>query len=397
MKLTTLALIFLVGGAAGWLAGRLRLPGLLGMLLAGWALGPHGCRWLAPEVLAHAAELRQLALVIILVRVGLALELRDLKKIGLPALLLGILPGAAELGGCVLLAPPLLGISRLEGALIGAMLGAVSLAVLAPRLLRLREEGEARVSPLLLAASSLDNVFALSVFGVVLGVLQHGGTSSVAWFRLPLALVGGVAAGGLCGLLAGWLLRRFRSGTTSGVLLVLSVAVLFPELERWGFFPGSGLLGVVSVGVVLKQVAPGVVRKVADGFNQLWRAAEILLFVLIGAALDPGVIGRFGPVLLLLLGGALGFRLAGTLVALAGGRLPRPLQLYCLLAELPKATVQAAVGAIPLSLGLPCGELVLAAAVLATLITAPVGALALDRGRRLLGEEGGSGFDRDRT
>ena len=135
----------------------------------------------------------------------------------------------------------------------------------------------------------------------------------------------------------------------------------------------------------------------ADGFNQLWRAAEILLFVLIGAALDPGVIGRFGPVLLLLLGGALGFRLAGALVALAGVRLPRPLRLYCLLAELPKATVQAAVGAIPLSLGLPCGELVLAAAVLATLITAPVGALALDRGRRLLGEEGGSGFDRDRT
>lgn len=383
--LPSLALLLLTGLLLGAATQRLGLPRLVGLLGAGILLGPHALDLLDGSLLAISAQLRQMALVIILVRAGLSLRLEDLKKVGRPALCLSFLPAGFEILGVTLLAPPLLGISRLEGALMGAVLGAVSPAVVVPRMVKLMEEGRGTgkgVPQMILAGASLDDVFVIVLFTAFLGMAQGEGASWQALWQVPVSILLGLGAGALAGLPLARLFRRGKLEPLTRTMVTLSAAFLLLGLEEGlkGRVPLSGLLGVMSMALVLSRRSEA---RVAEGlktqFGRLWQGAEILLFTLVGAAVDVRYTLRAGPAAVAVIFGALAIRSLGTWLCTAGTPLNRRERLYCVLAYLPKATVQAATGGTPLALGLPCGELVLSAAVLAILLTAPLGAFAMDR------------------
>ena len=383
--LPSLALLFLTGLLLGAAAQRLGLPRLVGLLGAGILLGPHALDLLDGSLLAISAQLRQMALVIILVRAGLSLRLEDLKKVGRPALCLSFLPASSEILGVTLLAPPLLGISPLEGALMGAVLGAVSPAVVVPRMVKLMEEGRGTgkgVPQMILAGASLDDVFVIVLFTAFLGMAQGEGAGWQALWQVPVSILLGLGAGALAGLPLARLFRRGKLEPLTRTIVTLSVAFLLLGLEEGlkGRVPLSGLLGDMSMALVLSRRSEA---RVAEGlktqFGRLWQGAEILLFTLVGAAVDVRYTLRAGPAAVAVIFGALAIRSLGTWLCTAGTPLNRRERLYCVLAYLPKATVQAAIGGTPLALGLPCGELVLSAAVLAILLTAPLGAFAMDR------------------
>lgn len=383
--LPSLALLLLTGLLLGAAAQRLGLPRLVGLLGAGILLGPYALDLLDGSLLAISAQLRQMALVIILVRAGLSLRLEDLKKVGRPALCLSFLPAGFEILGVTLLATPLLGISRLEGALMGAVLGAVSPAVVVPRMVKLMEEGRGTgkgVPQMILAGASLDDVFVIVLFTAFLGMVQGAGASWQALWQVPVSILLGLGAGALAGLPLARLFRREKLEPLTRTIVTLSAAFLLLGLEEGlkGRVPLSGLLGVMSMALVLSRRSEA---RVAEGlkaqFGSLWQGAEILLFTLVGAAVDVRYTLRAGPAAVAVIFGALAIRSLGTWLCTAGTPLNRRERLYCVLAYLPKATVQAAIGGTPLALGLPCGELVLSAAVLAILLTAPLGAFAMDR------------------
>ena len=379
--LTSLALLFLCGMTAARIAHHLRLPGLCGMLLTGMLLGPHGCNLLAPDLLKMAPDLRQIALIIILTRVGLALDLNDLRRVGRPAVLMCFLPALLEITGVLLLAPPLLGISLPEAAVAGAVLAAVSPAVIVPRMLRLIQEGYGArhsVPQLLMAGSSMDDVLVIVLFSAAV-TLTTGGTVTPGTFgRVPIAIGCGI----LGGAVAGWGLerwfRRFPMHGVPGVLLLLSTAFLLTAFESKAPFPFSGLLAVMTVGIVLLRGNPVIAERFSAQFAKLWIPAEILLFALVGATVDLQLVLQTGPWIVAVVAGALLFRVAGVYGSLLKSALTRQERSFCMLAYLPKATVQAAIGAVPLSLNLPCGRLVLAMAVVSIVLTAPAGAWAID-------------------
>ena len=356
--LASLSFVFLAGLAMAALCKRLRLPGIVGMLLTGVALGPYALNLLDPSLLNISGELRQMALIIILVKAGLSLDLSDLKKVGRPAVLMSCLPAGFEILGYVLLAPCFLELTRTEAAVLGAVLAAVSPAVVVPRMLKLMEEGRGAgksIPQLILAGASCDDVFVIVLFSAFAGI--------------PVSILLGVVLGGAAGLLlAAFFQKKSALGDTLRTILILSTAFLLMAAETWakGTVPLSGLLAAVS-------------RPLSEKFDKLWLGAEVLLFVLVGAAVDirytlEAGLPAVGLILLALL-----FRAAGVLLCLAGTDLTWKERLFCIIAYLPKATVQAAMGGVPLTMGLSCGKTVLSVAVLAILITAPLGALGIDR------------------
>lgn len=381
--LTSLALIFLAGMLLGSLFARLRLPGLLGMLLAGILLGPQLLDLIDGAVLQISPDLRQLALVVILTRAGLSLELEDLKRVGRPALLLCFVPACFELAGVVLLAPGLLGVTALEAAILGSVLAAVSPAVVVPRMLRLMEEGiaaDSGIPQLIMAGASVDDVFVLVLFTFFTSLATGGTASPIALLKVPVAIALGVAAGLLLGMLLAGLFRHIALRDSGKVIVLLSAAFLLLELEhrlehRVAF---SGLLAVMAAGMALRRADPTLAERLAEKYGKLWMAAELLLFVLVGATVDLGLAASAGVDAAALLLPALLFRMAGVFVSLIGTALSARERLFCAVAYMPKATVQAAIGGIPLAMGLACGDLVLTVAVLAILITAPLGALGMD-------------------
>lgn len=387
--LTSLALIFLTGMILGRLAQGLRLPALLGMLIAGILLGPCVLDLLAPSVLNISADLRQLALIIILTRAGLNLDLRDLKRVGRPAVLMCFVPACLEIGGMVLIAPRLLGVSLLDAAIMGAVTAAVSPAVIVPKMLRLMEEGygqEHSIPQMILAGASVDDVFVIVIFTSLTGLAQGGSLSPAAVLQIPVAIVTGVLAGLGAGTAFAAFFRRFHLRDSAKVVILLSVSFLLVALESTlkGRFPFSGLLAVMACGMAARR-RPDMARRLAAKYAKLWVAAEVLLFVLVGAAVDVGYAAAAGPAAIAVILGALLFRMAGVFLCMLGTPLSRRERLFCMIAYTPKATVQAAIGSIPLSLGLPCGQMVLTVAVLAILITAPLGAFGVDMTyRRLL-------------
>ncbi len=395
----SLALIFLGGLALAALCRRLRLPALVGLLLWGAALGPCGLDLLDPLLLELSPQLRQMALVVILLKAGLSLELSDLKRVGRPAVLLSFVPACCETLGYVLLAPLLLGAAALEGAILGAVLAAVSPAVVTPRMVDLMEQrrGTAQGIPqMILAGASCDDVFVIVLFSTFTAMAGGQGARWQELAGIPLSILLGAGLGAA----AGWLLHRlFTAAGARGqairgsyrLLLLLASAFLlvWAEDALKGRLPLSGLLAVMAMACVLRKVSPGPVSQdLAEKTGRLWLAAEVLLFVLVGAAVDLRYTLRAGPLAALVILLALVFRSAGVLLSTAGTPLTRRERLFCVLAYLPKATVQAAIGGVPLALGLPCGQLVLSVAVLGILITAPLGALAIDRAApRLLRQE----------
>lgn len=381
--LFSLALIFLCGMALGGIFEKFRLPRLLGMLLTGILLGPHVLSLLDPQLLSISADLREIALIIILTRAGLNLDLEDLKKAGRPAALMCFVPACLEIAGMLILAPLLLGVSLLEAAILGAVTAAVSPAVVVPKMLKLMEEGygtDKSIPQLILAGASVDDVFVIVLFTSFTGLAQSGSFSPLDLARIPTSILLGVAGGVLAGLGLGLLFRGLHIRDSAKVLLILSLSFLLVTLDdaMTGFVGFSGLLAVMSLGITLQKTRKEASVRLSEKYSRLWVGAELLLFVLVGAAVDIQYALRSGPAFILLIFGVLSFRMAGVLLCFAGTRLSRRERLFCMIAYMPKATVQAAIGSVPLSMGLPCGNTVLTTAVLAILITAPLGAVGID-------------------
>lgn len=388
--LTSFALLFLLGLFLSMLFQRMHLPGLLGMLLTGIILGPYCLNLLDDSLLSISADLRQFALVIILSRAGLALNIKDLKAVGRPAVLLCFVPACCEILGMLLLAPRLLGISTVEAAVMGTVIAAVSPAVIVPKMLHLMETDygtNKSIPQLLLAGASVDDVFVIVLFTASLGLAQGQAFSLLALVRVPISILTGIAFGALCGMLLSRFLHRFPLRDTVQLLILLSLSSLLIALENAisSVIPFSGLLAIMSLCAALLKQRPVIAHNLSAKFNQLWVGAEIMLFVLVGATVDPSYAVTAGPAAVVLIFGALLFRMVGVFLCMLRTPLNKKERLFCMISYCPKATVQAAIGAIPLSMGLACGDIVLTVAVLAIIITAPLGAFLIDLTyRRLL-------------
>ena len=386
--LTSLSFIFLVGLAMAAICQRIRLPRIIGMLLTGIVLGPYVLDILDPSILSISSELRQMALIIILVKAGLSLNLADLKKVGRPAVMLSCVPASFELLGYVLFAPMILGVNRIEAAVMGAVLAAVSPAVVVPRMVKLMESGygtKKSIPQMILAGASCDDIFVIVLFSTFSGMAQGGSARVMDFVNIPISIVSGI----LLGAVAGWLLSLFFETAyakehyvrnSMKVIIVLGVSFLLMSVENWvkPYISVSGLLAVVSMACVLKlRSIKAVSARLSEKFGKLWLAAEVLLFV-VGAAVDIRYTMGAGLAAVLMIFTALIFRTIGVLICLAGTALNWKERLFCVIAYLPKATVQAAIGSVPMAMGLPCGQIVLSVAVMAILITAPLGALGMD-------------------
>lgn len=387
--LTSLALIFLVGLCMAAICQKLKLPRIIGMLVTGMVLGPYVLDFLDSSILSISAELRKMALIIILLKAGLSLNLNDLKKVGRPAILLAFVPASFEIVGYVLFAPIFLEISRIDAAVMGTVLAAVSPAVVVPRMVQLMEEKygtKQSIPQMIMAGASCDDIFVIVLFTTFLGMAQGVKVCLLRFVNVPVSIFLGI----LLGAVIGYVLYRFfetaykhqnyvRNSTK--VILVLGVSFLLTAVEGWldGKVAVSGLLAVVSMACVLKaKCIPAVSKRLSEKFGKLWIAAEVILFVLVGAAVDLRYTAAAGGFAVLVIFLSLIFRMAGVFVCVLGTGLSWKERLFCAISYLPKATVQAAIGSVPLTAGLGCGKMILSVAVLAILITAPLGALGMD-------------------
>lgn len=381
--LISIAFMLMMGMFLGWVCRKLRLPGLMGMIFTGVLLGPYALNLIDVSILNISSELRRIALIIILMRAGLSLDLNDLKKVGRPAVLMCFLPACFEILGMVLLAPRLLGISVLDAAIMGAVVGAVSPAVIVPKMLKLIEDGygtDKGIPQLLLAGASVDDVFVIVMFTAFTGLAQGGSISPISFVKIPVSIL----IGSFIGLAAGWGLavyfKRVHIRDTVKVIVLLCVSFILVTLEdRYSdIVPFSSLISVMGIGIALQKKREEAARRLSVKFNKVWVCAEIMLFVLVGATVNIHYALSAGVWAVILIFGVLVFRMAGVFCCLAGTRLNMKERVFCMIGYMPKATVQAAIGGVPLAMGLACGDIVLTVAVLAILITAPLGAFLID-------------------
>lgn len=387
--LTSLAFVFLLGLAMAALCQRIKIPRIIGMLLTGILLGPCVLNWLSDSVLGISSELRQMALIIILLKAGLSLNLADLKKVGRPALMMSCVPASFEILAFVIFAPTILHISRVEAAVMGAVLGAVSPAVVIPRMVQLMETKygtDQRIPQMIMAGASCDDIFVIVLFSTFTNMAQGGSAHAADFIHIPVSIFSGIALGAV----AGYGLSLFFETAyakeqyvrnSMKVILILGMSFFLMSVETWlkGKISVSGLLAVVSMAAVIRiKCVPGVSKRLSEKFGKLWIAAEVILFVLVGAAVDIRYTMQAGIAAVLMIFVGLMFRAAGVSLCMLGTKLNKKERLFCVIAYLPKATVQAAIGSVPLAMGLPCGQIVLSVAVLAILITAPLGAAGMD-------------------
>lgn len=387
--LMSLAFIFLVGLSMAAICQKLKLPRIIGMLITGIILGPYVLDLLDPSILSISADLRQIALIIILLKAGLSLNLSDLKKVGRPALMMSCIPASCEILAFLLFAPAILGITRIEAAVMGAVLGAVSPAVVVPRMVQLMDTKygtDKSIPQLILAGASCDDIFVIVLFSTFVTMAQGGHANIIDFFNIPVSIILGI----VLGIVAGYLLSLFFETVyahnhyirnSMKVIVVLGVSFLLMAIETWleEVISVSGLLAIVSMACVLKNKSIAFVSKrLSEKFGKLWLAAEVILFVLVGTAVDIRYTLNAGIAAVLMIFLALFFRSIGVAICLMGTPLIWKERIFCMLAYLPKATVQAAIGSVPLTIGLPCGKIVLSVAVLAILITAPLGAFGID-------------------
>lgn len=387
--LLSIALILLVGMSMGWICRKIKLPGLLGMLITGIVLGPYVLNMLDIKLLGISADLRKIALIIILTRAGLGLDLTSLKKIGRPAVLMCFVPATFELAGMLLLAPRLMGMSLLEAAVMGAVLAAVSPAIVVPRMVKLMEEGygvKEGIPQLILAGASVDDVYVIVLFSTFSGMMQGEGASVIRFVNIPVSIILGMIIGLTIGILLAFYFQKVHIRDTAKVLIILGISFLLAAAEDSLTTPVtfSALIAIMFIGVGLQRKREAVAKRLAVKYGKLWVAAEVFLFVLVGATVNIGYLGRVGVRALLMIAGALLFRMAGVWVCLLGTGLKTGEKAFTMLAYTPKATVQAAIGGIPLALGFACGDTVLTVAVLAIVLTAPLGAFAIDLSYRKL-------------
>lgn len=381
--LFSIALILILGMFMGWICKTLHLPSLLGMILTGIVLGPYVLNLIDGSILGISSELRKIALIIILTRAGLSLDINDLKKVGRPAVLMCFVPACFEILGMIILAPKLLGISVLDAAIMGAVVGAVSPAVIVPKMLKLMKEGygvEKGIPQLLLAGASVDDVFVIVMFSAFTGLAQGGSISLVSFIKIPIS----IAVGIIIGLIVGYVLSKYFTKVhirdTGKVLILLCISFIMVTIEdRFSaIVPFASLIAVMCVGIALQSKKQVVAERLSLKFNKLWVAAEVLLFVLVGATVDLKYAIAAGIAAIMLIFGVLAFRMVGVFLCLLKTKLTMKERLFCMIGYTPKATVQAAIGGVPLAMGLSCGNIVLTVAVLAILITAPLGSFFIE-------------------
>lgn len=398
--LFSLGIIFLVGLSAAEIIRRLKLPRIIGMLAAGIVIGPYVLDLIDPTVLGISSELRQIALIIILIKAGLSLNLSDLKKVGRPAVMMSFVPASFEILGYVCLAPMLFDISRSEAAVMGAVLAAVSPAVVVPRMVKLMEEKrgtEKSIPQMILAGASCDDIFVITLFSAFAAMAQGESADISGMLNVPVSIILGVISGAVCGYLLYLLFDISRKkgqdiGNTVKLIVLLSVAfvLMYTETALKGYVAFSGLLAVTAMACTVKlKTDESVWGQLGACYGQLWIAAEVLLFVLVGAAVDIRCTLAAGIHAVIMIFAALVFRSVGVLICLAGTKLTAKERLFCVIAYLPKATVQAAMGSVPLAMGLPCGNIVLSVSVLGIIITAPLGAIGIDCTYKKLLEDNG--------
>ncbi len=381
--LLSVGLILLVGMSLGRLCQKLKLPNLLGLLLTGVLLGPYALDLLDPSILNISTELRKIALIIILTRAGLGLDISGLKKIGRPAVLMCFVPASFELIGMMLIAPKLMGMTTLEAAIMGSVLAAVSPAVVVPRMVKLTDEGYGTaqgIPQLILAGASVDDVYVIVLFSTFTGMMQGDKASVLSFVNIPISIILGIAIGIAAGYALAFFFKKVHLRDTTKVLIILSISFLLSSAEDHltTAITFSSLIAIMFLGVGLQRKRNEVAKRISAKFSKLWIAAEVFLFVLVGATVNIGYLGNVGIKALLLIISALAFRMLGVLVCLLGTKLNAKERIFSMLAYTPKATVQAAIGGIPLAMGFACGETVLTVAVLAIVLTAPLGAFAID-------------------
>lgn len=387
--LLSVALILIVGMSLGWLCQKIKLPSLLGMLITGILLGPYVLNLIDASILGISAELRKIALIIILTRAGLSLDLSGLKKIGRPAVLMCFVPASFEIIGILIFAPKLMGLTTLEAAIMGAVLAAVSPAVVVPRMVKLMDEGYGTregIPQLILAGASVDDVYVIVLFSTFVSMMQGGGTSVIKFINIPISIVLGIAIGLVAGTALAFLFAKIHIRDTAKILIILSISLLLVATEdaMTTAITFSSLISIMFVGVGLQRKRPEAARRLSAKYGKLWVGAEVFLFVLVGATVNITYLSHVGLKALIVIAGALVFRMLGVFVCLLGTGLRRKEKLFTMMAYTPKATVQAAIGGIPLALGFACGDTVLTAAVLAIVLTAPLGAFAIDFSYRKL-------------
>lgn len=382
--LTSIALIFLLGLSLGKIFHILKLPSLVGMILTGMILGPYTQNLLDASIIEVSSDIRQLALIIILTRAGLSLDISDLKKVGRPAILMCFVPACFEILGVLLIAPKVLGITYLEAVIMGSVIAAVSPAVIVPRMIKIMEEGygkERSIPQLILAGASVDDVFVIVLFTAFTSLATGGEVSAASFMQIPISIIVGIVIGLLVGFLLTVFFHKFHMRDTVKIIIILSISCLLIALQNRleGIVSMSGLLAIMSMGIAIYQKYNVLAIRLSEKYNKLWVAAEVVLFVLVGATVDLQYAITAGLFAVLIVFGALIFRMVGVLVCLIKTKLSKREKIFCMIAYTPKATVQAAIGGIPLALGLACGQQVLTVAVLSILITAPLGAICVDR------------------
>ena len=382
--LTSIAIILLLGFISGQIFTKMKLPSLIGMILVGILISPYCLDLMDESILSISKDIRQIALVIILTRAGLSLNIKDLKKVGRPAFLMCFVPACIEIIGTLILAPLLFDVTLIEALIIGSVMAAVSPAVIVPRMIRLIDEGygkENSIPQLILAGASVDDVFVIVLFTAFTGLASTGELSMMNFIQIPISIILGILFGFVVGLILLFVLKKINIHDTLKVIIMLSISFLILEVETLlkNIIPISGLLAIMSMGIIIKQKDEEFSKKMASKYNQLWSGAEIFLFVLVGVAVDIRYAFSAGIAVILLVIGALIFRMFGVFISLLKTKLTKNERIFCMLSYTPKATVQAAIGTIPLTMGFACGELVLTVAVMSILLTAPFGAICVDR------------------
>ena len=375
----SLAIILLFGLLLGGICKKLRLPSLIGMLAVGIIIGPYALNLIDTSILEISAQLRKIALIIILARAGLSLNMSELKKVGRPAIMMCFVPACFEIIGMILLAPKLLGISVVDAAVMGTVVGAVSPAVIVPKMLNLIENGYGKdksIPQLILAGASVDDVFVIVLFSAFLGLSQTGDMSAVSFVKIPISIVLGITVG----IFLGKFFAKAHIRDTVKIIILMCVSFLLVAFEDTygGIVPFSSLIAVMCIGISLQKVRKEATERLSQRYNKLWVVAEILLFVLVGASVNIDYALKAGVAAIILIFLVLLFRMFGVFICMLKTNLNLKERLFCMIAYLPKATVQAAIGGIPLSMGLNCGATVLTVAVLSIIITAPLGAFLID-------------------
>ena len=381
--LLTISLILIFGMFTGWLCKAVRLPSLVGMLATGIILGPYVLDLIEPGILNISADIRKIALIIILTRAGLSLNLSDLKKLGRPAIMMCFVPASFELIGMLILGPLLLDLTLLEAAIMGSVLAAVSPAVVVPRMVKLMETGygtKQGIPQLILAGASVDDVYVIVLFSTFTGMMQGDSVSAISFINIPVSIALGMVVGLLTGYILANYFKKIHIRDTGKILIILSISLLLVVLEDNLNTPVTfaSLISIMFIGISLQKHREDVAKRISQKYNKLWVGAEIFLFVLVGATVNINYLGNVGVKAILVILGGLFFRMVGVFVCLLGTKLNTKERFFTMVAYTPKATVQAAIGGIPLSMGFACGETVLTVAVLAIVLTAPLGAFAMD-------------------